>query len=68
MDQEDFKKAGTFFIDRTMEELDTHVRKSYPDMTKEFEIIPTEYRFTLTNAFNQPREYTVLYYIVPPER
>ena len=68
VDQEDFKKSGTFFIDRTMEELDTHVRKSYPDMPKEFEIIPTEYRFTLTNAFNQPREYTVLYYIVPPER
>ena len=64
---EDFKNSGAFFIDRKPEELEAHVRKAYPDMPADFVINPTEYKFTLTNAFNQSREYTVVYYIVPPQ-
>lgn len=68
INEEDFKKSGAFFIDRTIGELETHLRKAYPDMPKDAVIEPVEYRFTLTNAFNQPREYTVYYYIVNPEK
>ena len=68
IDEEDFEKSGAFFIDRTVEELETHLRKAYPDLPEEFEFTPVEYKFTLTNAFNQPREYTVYYYIVPPKK
>ena len=64
IDEEDFKKSGAFFIDRTVQELNSHIKKAYPDIPEDF--VPTEYRFTLTNAFNQPREYKVYYYIVPP--
>ena len=64
VDADDFRKSGAFFIDRTVGELKTHLRKAYSDIPEDF--VPTEYRFTLTNAFNQPREYKVYYYIVPP--
>ena len=66
IDEEDFKKSGAFFIDRTVQELNSHIKKAYPDIPEDFAIEPVEYKFTLTNAFNQPREYTVYYYIVPP--
>ena len=68
INQEDFKKSGAFFIDRTVGELETHLRKAYPELPEDFSFEPVEYRFTLTNAFNQPREYTVYYYIVQPEK
>ena len=66
IDKDDFQKSGAFFIDRTVEELDVHIKKAYPQMPDNYKIEPVEYKFTLTNAFNQPREYTVYYYIVPP--
>lgn len=68
VNQEDFRKSGAFFIDRTNHELEAHIRKAYPSLPEDFAIKSTEYRFTLTNAFNQEREYTVYYYIVPPEK
>jgi hypothetical protein len=68
IDEEDFRKSGAFFIDRTPEELDTHVRKAYNNLPENFRINPVEYKFTLTNAFNQPREYTVYYCIIMPEK
>ena len=66
IDQEDLQNSGAFFIDRTVDELVSHVNKAYPTATEDFNVQPVEYKFTLTNAFNQPREYTVYYYIVPP--
>ena len=66
IDKEDFQKSGAFFIDRTVDELNSHIKKAYPSLSEDFTIEPAEYKFTLTNAFNQPREYTVYYYIVPP--
>ncbi len=68
INEDDFKKSGAFFIDRTIGELETHLRKAYPELPEDFSFEPVEYRFTLTNAFNQPREYTVYYYIVQPEK
>ena len=68
IDESDFKKSGAFFIDRTKGELTTHLKKAYPDLPDDFSFEPVEYRFTLTNAFNQPREYRVYYYIVYPQR
>jgi hypothetical protein len=67
IDAKDFEKSGAFFIDRTIGELETHLKKAYPEFPEGFEFNPVEYKFTLTNAFNQPREYTVYYYIVPPK-
>ena len=66
IDADDMKKSGAFFIDRTVGELKTHLKKAYPD--KKMKIKPQQYSFTLTNALNQPREYTVYYYIVMPEK
>ncbi len=66
LNNEDFEKSGAFFIDRTPEILDSHVKQAYPSMDEGAVIEPVEYKFTLTNAFNQPREYTVYYYIVLP--
>ncbi len=68
INKDDFKKSGAFFIDRTVPELEEHLKKAYPELPDKFEFSPVEYKFTLTNAFNQPREYTVFYYIVPPEK
>ena len=68
IDEKDFEKSGAFFIDRTTEELETHLKKAYPEFPEGFDFNPVEYKFTLTNAFNQPREYTVYYYIVPPKK
>ena len=68
IDEEDFQKSGAFFIDRTLGELETHLKKAYPEFPEGFDFEPVEYKFTLTNAFNQPREYTVYYYIVPPKK
>ncbi len=66
IDKEDFAKSGAFFIDRTYGELESHIKKAYPELPEDYVIEPVEYKFTLTNAFNQPREYTVFYYIMPP--
>ena len=68
IDEEDFRKSGAFFIDRTVGELETHLRKAYPELAEDFSFEPVEYKFTLTNAFNQPREYSVYYVIIPPEK
>ena len=68
INQDDFKNSGAFFIDRTYGELLKHIKSAYPDLPEDFSFEPVEYRFTLTNAFNQPREYTVYYYIVPPQK
>ena len=68
IDEEDFNKSGAFFIDRTVEELSAHVQKAYTSLPEDYVVEePVEYKFTLTNAFNQPREYTVFYFIVPPQ-
>jgi len=66
VDAKDFKKSGSFFIDRTVNELETHVKSSCSFLPEDYAIEPIEYHFTLTNAFNQPREYTVYYCIIPP--
>ena len=68
IDETDFQNSGAFFIDRTVEELKAHLKKAYPSIPDNYIIEPTEYKFTLTNALNQPREYTVFYYIVPPKK
>ena len=68
INEEDFRKSGAFFIDRTPEELNVHLRKAYAELPEDFEITPVEYKFTLSNALGQPREYTVFYHIVPPEK
>ena len=67
VDKEDFIKSGAFFIDRTQEELDSHIRKAYDNLPENFSYTPVEYKFTLSNAFGQEREYTVYYYIMPPK-
>lgn len=67
VDREDFIKSGAFFIDRTQEELDSHIRKAYDNLPENFSYTPVEYKFTLSNAFGQEREYTVYYYIMPPK-
>ena len=68
IDEDDLKKSGIFFIDRTREEVNRRYRKAYPSVPEDYEVDSTEYKFTLKNAINQPREYTVYYYIVPPEK
>ncbi len=68
VDREDFIKSGAFFIDRTQEELDAHIRKAYDNLPEDFAYTPVEYKFTLSNAFGQEREYTVYYYIMPPKK
>lgn len=66
IDENDLKKSGILVLDRTKDKVKNEVRKSCPYLDESYVITPIEYKFTLTNALNMPREYTVYYYIVPP--
>ena len=66
IDEDDLKKSGALIIDRTKENVIRHTQKACAYLPQDLVIEPTPYKFTLTNAFNQKREYTVYYYIVEP--
>ncbi len=68
INEEDLKKSGILVIDRTIEGLERYVHKSCPYLDENYEIKPIEYKFTVQNAYNMPREYTVYYHIVEPEK
>ena len=64
--EDDLKKSGILVIDRYEDGLEKYVHKSCPFLDENYEIKPIEYKFTVRNAFNIPREYTVFYHIVEP--
>lgn len=66
INQEDLKQSGIFIIDRTAHQVIAQTKKSCPYLDENYKIKPIEYKFTLTNALNMPREYTVYYVIIPP--
>lgn len=66
IDENDLKKSGILVLDRNVQDVEKEVRKSCPYLAQDYEIVPIEYKFTVTNALNMPREYTIYYYIVPP--
>jgi len=66
INQEDLKQSGIFIIDRTVHQVIAQTKKSCPYLDENYKIKPIEYKFTLTNALNMPREYTVYYVIIPP--
>ena len=67
LDEEDLKKSGAFIVGRSSDFVVASTKSSCPYLSDEIEIVPVEYKFTLTNALNQSREYTIYYYIVPPQ-
>jgi len=67
IDEEDLKKSGILVIARYKRELPKYVHKSCPYLDESYEIKPVEYKFTIKNAFNMPREYIIYYHIVMPE-
>lgn len=66
IDEDDLKASGIIVIDRTIPKLEKQLKISCPYLDENYEINPIEYKFTVTNAFNMPREYTIYYLIVPP--
>ena len=68
IDEKDLRKSGILVIDRYENGLEKYVHKSCPYLDEDYEVKPIEYKFTVKNAFNMPREYTVYYHIVEPEK
>ncbi len=67
LDEEDIKKSGYLILDRTEEAVKHRFATFHNNVKNASDTIePVEYKFKLTNALNQEREYTVFYYIVPP--
>jgi len=66
LDAEDLKKSGAMIVDRTYDSTIGYTRLSCPYLSENFVIEPTEYKFSVKNAFGMPREYTIYYFIVPP--
>ena len=66
IDEEDLKASGILIIDRNIDDVIGETQKSCPYLKDDFKIEPKEYKFGITNAFGQPREYTIHYFIVPP--
>lgn len=64
LDEQDLRNSGVLFIDRTPKKLEKQIVASFPELENNIE--PIEYKFMVSNAFGQEREYTVYYYIVPP--
>ena len=66
INEEDLKQSGIIVIDRTIPKLKKQLKISCPYLDENYEMNPIEYKFTVTNAFNAPREYTIYYLIIPP--
>ena len=66
IDENELKNYGVFVIDRTSKGAINDAKKSCPYLPEDYNFNPQEYRFTLTNALNMPREYSVYYIIIPP--
>ena len=66
IDNDDLKKSGFIILDRNIEEIKDHFKKECNYLKNMPN--PVEYKFKLTNAFGQEREYTIYYLIIPPEK
>ena len=66
IDENKLKESGIFIFDRTKDAVIHQTKMSCPYLSDEYEIKPSPYSFELTNAFRQPREYSIYYFIVPP--
>lgn len=64
-DYDDMKQTGVLVIDRTEEKLIKQARNLIPYLSEDYEINPVEYKFNVTNALGQEREYTIYYSIIP---
>ena len=67
LDPQDIRKSGVLIIDRHPDGVINWTNRTVPNWDENTEINPIPYKFTVHNAFNMPREYTVYYYIVPPQ-
>jgi len=68
IDENDLRKSGILVLDRTPEKVERQVKKSCPFLEEDYQINPIEYKFTIWNALRQPREYTIYYHIVLPNK
>lgn len=66
LNMHDLKKSGAIIIDRYPEGVIHYTRTTVPYLPKDYKIVPIPYRFTITNSYNLPREYTIYYFIIPP--
>ncbi|MBQ8458647.1 glycosyltransferase family 39 protein [bacterium] len=66
IDEQDLKKSGLIIMDRHLWELEEHFKKACPYLDENYKIEPVEYKFTVKNALNQQREYSIYYAIIPP--
>ena len=67
VDENDQKRNGTLIIDREKDGVEYYTKLSCPFLPEDYKVKPIEYKFTVTNAFNKPREYTVFYAIIPSQ-
>ncbi|MBR2525989.1 glycosyltransferase family 39 protein [bacterium] len=66
--KDDLKKHGAIIIFRDPQDVVAYVNflNVHPNNTKN--IVPTNYKFELKNAFGLKREYSIYYYMIPPEK
>ena len=68
IDEDDKIKSGVMIIDRHPWDVERQTRKACPYLPNDYVIEPIEYKFFVHNALGMPREYTIHYFIVPPQK
>ena len=68
IDEDDLKASGALIFSRRAEEVVMYTKASCPYLPQDIKITPIEYKFLVHNVLNLPREYTMYYFIVQPEK
>ena len=66
VDEQKLKETGIIIIDRRIKPLLYDVKVTCPYLPKNYNLNIQKYKFTVKSALNMPKEYTILYTIIPP--
>lgn len=67
IDPKDVEKHGVLILFKHKNEIEEFTKKAYTNFEPNVNIIPKEYKFTLTNALGKSRQYRMYYYFIPPK-
>ena len=69
IDEDDLKKSGIMIIDRRACNILDYIKSLCPYLPEDYPIRNMKkYEFTIHNALGMPKNYTIYYYIVPPQK
>ena len=66
IDEEDLKKSGAIFLDRSSNMAVYWAKQAAPYLPDNYRMKLNEYKFNVSNALGQEREYEIYYIIIPP--